>query len=172
MPQLLLLRHAKSSWDDPGTTDHARPLNARGHRAAAAMRAAMRGMGLAPGLVLVSSARRTLQTVEALAPWPVTPRVQPLDSLYLASAEQLLDALRGVDPALASVLVVAHNPGLHDLALQLDAGAEGRSARLAEGYPTAALAEFTVEAPWALLRRGRASLVRFLCPGDLPDLAD
>jgi phosphohistidine phosphatase len=69
MRQLLLLRHAKSSWDDPGLSDHARPLNARGRRAAAAVAAAMRELGLQPDLVIVSSARRTLQTLEALMPF-------------------------------------------------------------------------------------------------------
>ena len=69
MRQLLLLRHAKSSWDDPGLSDHARPLNARGRRAAAAIAGAMRELRLSPDLVLVSSARRTLQTLEALTPF-------------------------------------------------------------------------------------------------------
>ena len=64
MRQLLLLRHAKSSWDDPALSDHARPLNARGRRAATAMAQAMRELGLAPDIVLVSSARRTLQTLK------------------------------------------------------------------------------------------------------------
>jgi phosphohistidine phosphatase len=68
MRQLLLLRHAKSSWDDPDLPDHARPLNARGKRAAAVMAAVMQDLGLAPDIVLVSSARRTLQTLEALSP--------------------------------------------------------------------------------------------------------
>ncbi|MFC7538294.1 SixA phosphatase family protein [Siccirubricoccus deserti] len=64
----MLLRHAKSSWDDPGLPDHARPLNARGRRAAAAIAQAMQELRLSPDIVLVSSARRTLQTLEALTP--------------------------------------------------------------------------------------------------------
>ena len=171
MRQLLLLRHAKSSWDDPGMTDHARPLNARGRRAAAAMRTAMAGLGLAPELVLVSSARRTLQTVEALEPWRAAPRVEPLDGLYLAGAEQLLDVLRTVDAGTRSVLVVAHNPGLQDLALTLDGEAGEHTRRLEAGYPTAALAEFELAGPWSGLQRGGARLLRFLCPNDLPEMA-
>ncbi|MFM7303428.1 MAG: hypothetical protein ACKO4X_08910, partial [Alphaproteobacteria bacterium] len=58
MRQLLLLRHAKSAWDDPALADYARPLTWRGRRAAAAMANAMRGLGLSPDVVLVSSARR------------------------------------------------------------------------------------------------------------------
>lgn len=169
MPQLLLLRHAKSSWDDPGMTDHARPLNARGRRAAGAMRTAIVGLGLAPELVLVSSARRTLQTAEALEPWAAIPRIEPLDRLYLASAEQLLEVLNGVDDATRSVLVVAHNPGLHTLALRLDDGGGEHAARLEAGFPTGTLAEFDVAGPWSGLRREGGRLVRFLCPDDLPE---
>ena len=96
MRQLILLRHAKSSWDDPGLPDHARPLNARGRRAAAVMAAVMRDLGLGPDLVLVSSARRTLQTLEALAPLPDSPIVEPMDDLYLATWQRMLDTLRGL----------------------------------------------------------------------------
>ncbi len=90
MRQLLLLRHAKSSWDDPRLSDHARPLNARGRRAARAMAAAMRDLGLAPDVVLVSSARRTLQTLEALGPLEGPPLIEPMDDLYLAPWQRLL----------------------------------------------------------------------------------
>lgn len=174
MHQLLLMRHAKSSWDDPRLSDHARPLNARGRQAAAAMRQAMHDLGLVPDVVLVSSSRRTLQTMEALEPWQETPLVEPMDGLYLASAPQLLTVLRGVAETARSVLLVGHNPGLHDLAMQL----AGRSAmalpaarRLAEGYPTGALAEFAVVGAWRSLDEGGTRLLRFLCPRDLPELA-
>ena len=79
MHRLLLLRHAKSTWDDPALSDHARPINAHGRRAVAAMAAAMRGLGLLPpDLVVVSSSRRTLQTMEALGPGEGAP-VEVLD---------------------------------------------------------------------------------------------
>src|SRR5689334_13732267 len=96
MHQLLLLRHAKSSWDDPKLPDHERPLNARGRRAAAAMRGAMRELGLTPDIVLVSPARRTMQTLEILEPWDETPLIEPTDALYLATAPQMLKLLQGV----------------------------------------------------------------------------
>ena len=171
MHQLLLLRHAKSSWDDPGLSDHARPLNHRGRVAGAAMGSAMRGLGLAPDLVLVSSARRTLQTQEALEPWDETPLIEPTDALYLADVPQLLGVLRQVRETVRSVLLIGHNPGLHALAIQL---AEGQpittdSARLAQSYPSGALSEFAVGSAWASLDASRARLVRFLCPRDLPD---
>ena len=70
--------------------DRDRPLNARGRRAAAAMRQAMRDLGLSPDVVLVSTARRTMETLEALEPWDDTPLVEPMDSLYLANPMQLI----------------------------------------------------------------------------------
>ena len=68
--QLLLLRHAKSSWDDPSLADHDRPLSKRGRKAAASMRAAIVSRALVPDLALVSTARRTRETFAALEPWP------------------------------------------------------------------------------------------------------
>ena len=170
MRQLLLLRHAKSSWDDPQLSDHARPLNMRGRQAAAAMAAEIRRLGLLPDFVLVSSARRTLQTLAALDPWDEPPRIEPMDALYLAPAAELLAVLRNVAPTARSVLLVAHNPGLHDLAMDLAGphlGASPHLQRLASGYPSGALAEFTVAAPWAELREGGAHLTRLLLPSDL-----
>jgi len=176
MRQLLLLRHAKSSWDDPGLSDHARPLNARGRRAAAAMSGAMRELGLQPDLVLVSSSRRTLQTLEALTPFDDNALIEPMDTLYLAPVSLLLEAVRKVPETVRSVLMIGHNPGLHELALELagdaaTAGGGGQAsvaaARLAEGFPTAALAEFTIAAPWRAVAAGGGRLVRFLLPRDL-----
>ncbi len=169
MRQLLLLRHAKSSWDDPRLSDHARPLNARGRRAATAMAQVMRDLRLSPDIVLVSSARRTLQTLEALAPFEDGPLVEPMDDLYLAPWPRLLDLLRNVPQTARSVLLIGHNPGLHDLGLALlGAGATPEALRLAEGYPTGALAEFSIANPWPTLQAGDGRLVRFLAPRDLP----
>lgn len=174
MRQLLLLRHAKSSWDDPRLSDHARPLNARGRRAAKAMAVAMRDLGLTPDVVLVSSARRTLQTLEALGPLDGPPLVEPMDDLYLAPWQRLLDVLRQVPDTARSVLVIGHNPGLHDLALALTgpggmalSGGDGQ--RLAEAFPTGALAEFAIATPWPMLSAGGGRLLRFLQPADLPE---
>jgi phosphohistidine phosphatase len=173
MHQLLLMRHAKASRDDPSLKDHARPLTAKGRRAAHAMRDAMRELGLdAPDLVLVSSARRTLETLEALEPWDATPLVEPLDTLYMASADQILLVLNGVAETVRSVLVIGHNPGLHELATAIAGQAgSGTARRLAEGFPTAALVEFAVPGPWSHLRAGGGRLLRFLSPKDLPELA-
>jgi phosphohistidine phosphatase len=169
MRQLLLLRHAKSSWDDATVPDRDRPLNARGRRSAVVMRQAMRDLGLAPDVVLVSTARRTQETLEALEPWDDAPLIEPMDSLYLANPIQLIAALHGVAETVRSVLLIAHNPGLHDLAVSLAgprtmAGGSEAARRLAAGFPTGALAEFVVAGSWWDLREGGGRLVRFLTP--------
>ncbi|WP_428490820.1 SixA phosphatase family protein [Rhodopila sp.] len=169
MRQLLLLRHAKSSWNDASVPDRERPLNARGRRAVVVMRHAMRDLGLAPDVVLVSTARRTIETLEALEPWDDTPLVEPMDSLYLADPVQLTAALHGVAETVRSVLLIGHNPGMHDLAMTLvgpramRGGGEHERA-LAAGFPTGALAEFVVAGSWWDLREGGGRLVRFLTP--------
>ncbi|MDB5412067.1 MAG: phosphohistidine phosphatase [Rubritepida sp.] len=176
MRQLLLLRHAKSSWDEAMLSDHARPLNTRGQVAAAVMADQMRELGLVPDVVLVSSSRRTLQTLEALQPIEGPPIVEVMDALYLAPWPRLMEAVRAVPQTARSVLVIGHNPGLHEfgLALMGPAGAAMgglHARRLAEGYPTGALAEFTVAASWELITEGGGRLVRFLAPRDLPEVA-
>jgi phosphohistidine phosphatase len=176
MRQLLLLRHAKSAWDDTAVPDRDRPLNARGRRAAARMRQAMRELGLLPDLVLVSSARRTLETLEVLEPWDDTPLIEPVDALYLADEKLLLASLAEVAETVRSVLLIGHNPGLHDLALTLAArhgatpvGEAGRA--LAKGYPTGTLAEFTLPGPWREIGATGGRLVRFVTPKSLEEAA-
>jgi len=144
------------------------------------MRGAMQDLGLAPDLVLVSSARRTLQTLEALAPWIDVPLVEPMDALYLASAQSMLDVLHTVTETVRSVLLIGHNPGLHELSMTL-IGAHGLTwpatadadllAKLVEGFPTAAVAEFAIAGPWGSLGAGGGKLLRFLAPSDLPNAA-
>jgi len=172
MHQLLLLRHAKSSWGDAALPDRERPLNKRGHRGAAAIRGAMRDLGLSPDLVLVSPARRTQETLAALEPWDDTPLVDPIDTLYLASATHLLAILRDVSETVRSVLVIGHNPGMHELAVLLAARsgppAPGEAlGRLLQEFPTAALAEFAIAVPWRQLGAGGGQLVHFLTPREL-----
>jgi phosphohistidine phosphatase len=172
MRQLLLLRHAKSSWDDAALPDHDRPLNARGRRSAVIMRQAMRDLGLTPDVILVSTSRRTLETLELLEPWDETPLIDQLESLYLADPFRITAALHAVAETVRSVMVIAHNPGLHDFALSLAGpravAAGGQAERaLAEGFPTGALAEFTIASSWWELRETGGKLVRFLTPRSL-----
>jgi phosphohistidine phosphatase len=176
MRQLLLLRHAKSSRGDATLPDRDRPLNGRGRHAAAAMRAAMRRLGLTPDLILVSPSRRTLQTLEALEPWDDTPLTEHVAVLYLGNAGQLLALLRDVAETVRSVLLIGHNPGMQDLALDLAGDAaqaqpDQAMRRLMEKYPPGALAEFALAGPWRQLDAGGARLVRFLTPQELQERA-
>ena len=170
MHQLLLLRHAKSSWDEPKLADRDRPLNKRGRRAAARMRSAIHELGLTPDVVLVSPSRRTLETLAALEPWDETPLIEPIEALYLATAQQLLTALRGMSETVRSVMLIGHNPGMHELAVQLGHASTGEAQdRVNAGFPTGALAEFSVATQWQQLDSTGTRLVRFLTPKDLPE---
>jgi phosphohistidine phosphatase len=172
MHQLILLRHAKAARETTGVADHDRPLTEEGRRAAGAVGQAMRRAGLSPDVVLVSSALRTQQTLQALEDanlWDERPNIDTLPVLYMAAPNQIRDALRDLPETVRSALVVGHNPGLHELAVSLAGPASAKPAfsRLAEGFPTAALAEFLVTTSWHKLSAGAAALQRFLLPADL-----
>jgi len=172
MHQLILLRHAKAARETDGVSDHDRPLTEGGRQAAGAIGQAMRRAGLSPDVVLVSSALRTQQTLDALEDanvWDERPNIDTLPTLYMAAPNQIRDALRDLPETVRSALVVGHNPGLHELALSLAGppSAKPELSRLAEGYPTAALTEFLVTTAWRKLSPGGAALQRFLQPADL-----
>ncbi|MDI9848480.1 histidine phosphatase family protein [Rhodoblastus sp. 17X3] len=170
--RLFLLRHAKSSWKDLSLPDHDRPLNKRGRKAAAAMRRLVRSERISPDLICVSSALRTQQTLEALQPWEEPPEIKVEEALYLAPAPQLLERLRKIPDSTRAVLVIGHNPGLQELALLLVGGndhlaEDALRRRLAESFPTGALAEFALDCSWARIGRGAGRLTRFVTPREL-----
>ena len=172
MHQLILLRHAKAERGSSDASDHDRALTPEGRKAAAAMGAAMRNIGLTPDVILVSSSLRTQETLDALEPWDDRPNIETMPSLYMASQTQIRDIVRELPETLRSVLVIGHNPGIHELA-QLLAGTTGPSpakpefARLADGYPTASLCEFLIVTPWRKTGPAGAALKRFIQPFDL-----
>ena len=165
---LYLLRHAKSSWDDPGVEDHDRPLSPRGRKAARKMAEHLRSSGVQPALVLCSSALRARQTLERVAPaFGDVVSIKVERSLYGADEGDLLARLRRVAASVPSVMVIGHNPSLQFLALTLAARGNQRD-RLEAKFPTCALAALRVlEAPWKDLDRGRAELVGLVVPRDL-----
>lgn len=164
MPALLLLRHAKSAWDDPALSDHERPLNERGRRAAPAMGRRIRAAGLAPDLVLCSSARRARETWALVAPeLGCAPKLLVEDGLYLCGPEALLARLRRLRRE-RTVLLVAHNPDLHELAAALAGDGPPADLRaLAAKFPTGALAVLELPA-WRELAPGAARLTLFATP--------
>ncbi|MFA5883909.1 MAG: histidine phosphatase family protein [Acidimicrobiia bacterium] len=167
MPRLLLLRHAKSSWTDPGTRDHDRPLNERGRRAAPRIGAYLRDAGLVPDLVLCSSAARTCETVARLD-LPDSVAVEVTHDLYLAHPDTVVDLVRAVDDAVGTLMVVGHNPTTHEVALDLAGdGDPDALARLGQKYPTGALAVLAVDGPWRSVAPGGATLEQLVSPRDL-----
>jgi phosphohistidine phosphatase len=167
--RLWLLRHAKSSWDDPDQPDQLRPLARRGIRAAKAMARHMRAAAVAPDLVLCSPARRAVQTWEGVAPGvPPDTAVEIDEAIYHAEGDELLDRLRQVPSGIGSVLLVGHNPGLQDLAVELvGSGAPGLRERLVTKFPTGALATIEVQGEWHELTWGAATLVAVVVPREL-----
>jgi phosphohistidine phosphatase len=163
--RLLLLRHGKSSWDDPTMADPERPLAKRGRRAAERMGEHLRTADLVPDLVLCSSALRTRQTLERLALGAVETRLD--DRLYAASDGEILARIRDVSDA-ATLLVIGHNPGMQDLAIEL-AGSDraGAGTRVRERFPTGALAVFEIDGRWSELATGYARLASFVVPSEL-----
>ena len=165
--RLYLLRHAKSSWKDPGLRDRDRPLAGRGRRAAKAIARYLREQDIVPELVLCSTARRARETLERMEPALGGRAVRVEPELYGASAGALLEHLRGVPDAVGSVLLIGHNPGLQRLALELARPAPILH-ELEAKYPTAALAMLVLQGPsWRDLDRGTAELVGFVRPRDL-----
>jgi len=168
MKQLLLLRHAKSSWDDPDLDDFDRPLAQRGLKAAQLIGRELAARDWLPDQVLVSSALRTRDTWRLVAAeLPAHPRVVFAEALYEASAADILSQIRLVEPSSGCLAVVGHNPGLEDLAKQLTGpGSETKARRrLEEKFPTAALARFVFDGDWSGLSSGR--LTHCLRPKDL-----
>jgi len=168
MRRLWLVRHAKSSWDDPAMPDQDRPLSERGRRAAAALAEHCRDVGVRPDLVLCSSAVRARETLAGILPGLGTAlRVSIEDELYTFEARDVLVRLRSVPDDAGAVLLVGHNPAIGVLAGRLAGGGDALE-RLVAKYPTGALATLDLDvATWAEVAAGCGYLVSFLTPADL-----
>ncbi len=166
MKTLLLLRHAKSSWDDPALGDFDRPLTARGQNAARRMGRILLDRGLVPDLVVCSPARRARQTCERAleALGPVTVRME--DRMYMADPQTLLAIVHALPEPANRALLIGHNPGFERFARRLAGSAEGDSLeRLIAKFPTAALAVIEIERHrWQDLAPGNGRLAEFLTP--------
>jgi phosphohistidine phosphatase len=167
MKRLYLLRHAKSSWQDPGLPDQDRPLASRGRRATKLVAEHLRRERIAPSLVLCSPARRTRETLEGIATGLGEDRsVRVERELYGASENDLLERLRAIPDEVQAVMLIGHNPAIQELALGL-ARSGGKLARIERKYPTGALATLTFTGSWRELET--AKLVDFVRPKDLED---
>ncbi|HSI02744.1 MAG TPA: histidine phosphatase family protein [Reyranella sp.] len=171
MKTILLLRHAKSAWGQPGQDDHDRPLNRRGERAAEVTAEYIVHQAPRPDLILCSTAVRTRQTLAPLIHRLAVP-APPIaleKRLYLASEPELLARLRAVADDVRTLLLIGHNEGIGELAEALAGrGAPAALASLQAKFPTGALAVLRAQAgPWRELAPGTAELLSFIRPRDL-----
>lgn len=166
MRRLILLRHAKSDWP-ANVEDHERPLAARGRQASLIMGGYMAQERFLPDQVFVSTARRTQETWD-LAQTAFGRNIARTDAqrLYDASADTILEVVRQTPSDVRTLLVIGHNPGLQELALEL-IGAEGQPdlSHLRRKYPTAGLVviDFDIER-WSEVDKGIGRLDRFTTP--------
>lgn len=170
MKTLLVLRHAKSSWDDPSLDDHDRPLNPRGARAGTLIGRHLAAHGPEPDLVLCSTARRardTLALVEAQHPGAFT--VEYDRGLYLPGELALLGRIQDLNDTHSCAMIVAHNPDLQQLVLMLAAdGDPEQLLRVRTKYPTGALATLVMAVDrWAAVAPGTGRLADLVTPKTL-----
>lgn len=133
MKLLLILRHAKSSWKGKGISDHARPLNKRGKKAAPLMGQVLYEDDFVPDVILSSTALRARQTADLVAEASgFEGQVDYLDDFYHAWPSDYLNALCSLSDKINTAMVVGHNPGM-ELLLEMLTGQSER-------FPTAALA--------------------------------
>jgi phosphohistidine phosphatase len=174
---LLLLRHAKAARDAADRQDHSRPLNERGHAASVAMGHWLAGRPkIQPELVLVSTAQRTRETWADIAEQlPVAVPVRYDRALYLAEPAAALGVIAKAPNDVERLMVVAHNPGTHELARILVGTIGARPtarlafARMRDGFPTGSLAviAFPKIRNWADIAPGKGRFESFIRPRDV-----
>jgi phosphohistidine phosphatase len=167
MRRLILFRHAKAEPSEPGMEDRARGLVERGRKDAARIGAYMAGHGLTPDRVVISPAARTQETWKyASAAFKPAPGAKTCDKLYDATPHAIFAVIKDALAPAHTLLVVGHNPGLHEVALMLIAtGDIDTRERLREKLPTAGLAiiEFPID-DWGRLHPQSGRLERFVSP--------
>ncbi len=168
--RLFLLRHTKSSWNDPTLADFDRPLNKRGRRTSVLIARYLRKVEIAPELVLCSPAKRTLQTLDALRPvWDDSVEIAFVDDLYEATAERLRANLRDYAGKFTSIMMIGHNPGLQGLLLSLSSNRCSPHYLAAQRkFPTGGLAVLSASrSAWKNMSDGSFSFLEFVRPRDL-----
>jgi phosphohistidine phosphatase len=168
--RIYLLRHAKSSWDDPALADHERPLAKRGRKAAKALRRHVRDAGVSPDLILCSSAARATETLQGIRKGlgdGIRVEIEP--DLYGGGSDELRARLQALPEDVGAVMLIGHNPAIEELAQEL-AGEDGDTdarARMQAKYPTGGLATLSFSGAWSELDRALARLEAFVVPREL-----
>lgn len=169
MKTLILMRHAKSAWDDPQQKDIDRPLSPRGRKAAPRMGEWLAAENYRPDVVLCSTATRARETLELARPsLPANARIDHLRTLYMASPREMLNEIAKVPASAGTVMLVGHNPGMGSLAGLLAGGGNAKAlANLHAKFPTAAVAVLGFEVEkWSDLAAGSGTLLAFQRPRD------
>jgi phosphohistidine phosphatase len=160
MKTLLLVRHAKSSWKDARLSDHQRPLNKRGKKAAPEMARRLKRLGLKPDVIVSSDARRALDTAAAMAEGLGLPKevVRPMSELYGAASKEILEIALRFDEGWQQVMVVGHNPGFTELTNRF-------YPHFIANVPTAGVVELRFDASsWRQISRENLEFSRFDFP--------
>jgi phosphohistidine phosphatase len=168
MPRLLLMRHAKAALDAPTGDDFDRPLAGRGQKDAVAIARALAARRVLPQRILASSARRSRDMLAVLVPFlDSEAEVRLTRDLYLTSEDHHIDVIRAQGNGTRTLMVLGHNPSMHELALLLAASGDDREA-LRDGFPTGAVAviDFAFQR-WTDLEPGEGELIAFLTPRQL-----
>lgn len=161
MKNLLLIRHAKSSWDFPGRSDHDRPLNDRGEGDAPRMAAALAQRGVRPDTIVSSTALRARTTAGMIAEGLGFPdsRIREEKDLYLASPRTILRIVQQLDESCETALLFGHNPGMHDAVEMIAGGAS------VDRFPTLAVARIELDVEhWGTVDQGDGLLLELLSP--------
>ena len=170
MKTLILMRHAKSAWDDPHQKDIDRPLSARGRKSAPRIGAWLAAEKYRPDVVLCSAAQRTRETLDLLQPQlPKGVTVELSRTLYMAAPREMLTEISKVAATAETVLLLGHNPGIGSLAgLLAGSGDENTLGNLHAKFPTAAAAVLGFDvARWGDVAPGNGRLLAFIRPRDL-----
>ncbi len=171
MKTVTLFRHAKSGEkDNPNIKDFDRPLAKRGLKVAPKMGMAMREHKLRPNLILCSPSVRTRQTLSLAAAeaWDNSPRVRFDEGLYYASAKTMLKILQEIPEDVSHVMIVGHNPGLQELAVELAMPGSKTREQIEDKLPAAAIVTFEFPTDmWEELKPGEGEPRLFLSPSML-----
>jgi len=119
MKTVLLIRHAKSSWDDSSVSDFDRPLNERGKKNAPEMAVRLHDKGIKPDMLVSSPAKRAKQTAKAFQKILDIQDLEFVDELYLPSPEAFAKVISSLPAKVSTVAIFSHNPGITEFANSL-----------------------------------------------------
>ena len=169
MKSLTILRHAKSSWAEPGAGDFDRHLNERGQEAARRIGRELKKRNMRFDVVLASAAVRVRETVEALVEgYGQDLEVGVETQIYEASVQTLIGMVRGIPEPAARAMLVGHNPGLQQLVLLLGSGGDGHRERIEMHFPTAAAAVLDLDVErWTDVSPGFGAIRELILPNEI-----